>query len=84
MKSSPKPEKIIGPLIDRWLERSELRKIDLARAVRVSPATVTKWVRGSAYPTLPNLFLIAEAVGALEGGGPSLAAFFALPLQEAA
>jgi transcriptional regulator with XRE-family HTH domain len=60
------------------MDHAGLRKIDLARALDVSPATVTRWVAGTASPTIDNLTRIAGAVGARDDSGePSLSAFFA-------
>ena len=75
----------LGLRISRWMTHAGLRKIDLARALEVSPATVTRWIAGTANPTVDNLIRIAGAVGARDSSGePSLSAFFAFIPGEAA
>lgn len=77
--TEPTPTPTVAERITRWREHRKLRKIDLARAVDVAPATVTRWEQGGDTPTMENLHKIAAVLEL----GPDLERFFgALPEPE--
>lgn len=54
---------LVGKNIKSLLTRDGMRQADLARMLRVSPATVTHWVSGQALPESPYVDAMVDKLG---------------------
>ena len=57
------PPSAFATNLSRYLERSGSTQRELAKAVGVSPSTVSDWKKGRAYPRMKKLQLIADFFG---------------------
>lgn len=53
----------MNEIIKKALERAGMTQADLAKAIHVTPQSVSKWVRGDSRPTQDNVVMIREILG---------------------
>jgi transcriptional regulator with XRE-family HTH domain len=65
-KCSGKPEPTFSERLSYWLGLRDMRQSDLARAMEVSDASVSDWMRGVSEPRSTNRKSLFVALGVTE------------------
>lgn len=49
--------------LSRYIKGAEKTQLDVAKAIGVSPSTITDWIKGRTYPRMDKIQLLSEYFG---------------------